>query len=219
MAQAYELAGPGIWALGFDGGDPQMLNALLGFAPATKDTGVGPSSTSPSVSSPTTSTTTGPPTSTSTSVPPASTTTAVPRPGGTATTTTSEPPTTTTPTTADGGETLHYSGIWQARTVVLSLVQTGQPLPAGTPAHVGDLREFQTNDPGFSCLAAASALGVWHFSGDDYEDVVLAQQPGDCTTAEFTFAAIGSSAMDSIEIASVSLRVIRGSTADTCRRQ
>jgi GH18 family chitinase len=113
LAQTYDFAGVGIWALGMDNNDPAMLAALSGFAPAVKDTNPGPNSTSPSSTSPppssttttapTTTTTTAPPITTST-VPPTSTTTTT-RPTGT-TTTTGPPPTTTT----TGPPVHHYAG-------------------------------------------------------------------------------------------------------------
>lgn len=42
LAGSFNIAGLGIWALGMDGNDPAMLAALLGNAPATKDSLTGP---------------------------------------------------------------------------------------------------------------------------------------------------------------------------------
>lgn len=50
LAQQYQIAGMGIWALGMDGNDPNMLAAVDGFSPAIKNTASGPTSTSTSSS-------------------------------------------------------------------------------------------------------------------------------------------------------------------------
>jgi hypothetical protein len=50
LANAFHIAGLGIWALGMDGNDPAMLAALLGDAPAAKDFQTGPTATAPSPS-------------------------------------------------------------------------------------------------------------------------------------------------------------------------
>jgi hypothetical protein len=42
LADFFQIAGVGIWALGMDGNDPAMLAALLGNAPVTKDVLSGP---------------------------------------------------------------------------------------------------------------------------------------------------------------------------------
>jgi hypothetical protein len=54
LAESSNLAGVGIWALGMDGNDPNMLSALLGFSPAVKDSMAGPAATSQSTPSTTT---------------------------------------------------------------------------------------------------------------------------------------------------------------------
>ena len=83
LATADGLAGVGIWALGMDGNDPNMVSALAGFSPATKEYSGGPvtTTTSPPTSTTTTSTST---TSTST----------------TSTTSTTEPTTSTSTSTS-----------------------------------------------------------------------------------------------------------------------
>ena len=48
LADASNLGGMGVWALGMDGNDPNLLAALAGFAPAVKDGVAGPSATTPS---------------------------------------------------------------------------------------------------------------------------------------------------------------------------
>jgi len=48
LAERFGIAGMGIWALGMDNNDPAMMAAILGNAPAKKDTLAGPTSTSAS---------------------------------------------------------------------------------------------------------------------------------------------------------------------------
>ena len=85
LAQFFHIAGLGIWALGFDGNDPAMLGALLGFAPAAKGTLAGPTATPPSVTQPSASTTTTAP------AVPAAAPAGVPTNPGASTTTTAAP--------------------------------------------------------------------------------------------------------------------------------
>lgn len=47
LANSFNVAGVGIWALGMDGNNPAMLAALLGNAPPAKDYSPGPTSTTP----------------------------------------------------------------------------------------------------------------------------------------------------------------------------
>jgi hypothetical protein len=174
LADASNLGGMGVWALGMDGNDPNLLAALAGFAPAVKDGVAGPSATTPS----------GPPGPTA----PITTTTA---PRGPQTTTTASPPATTTThpttTTTTTNPPLTYTGTWQAQTVALSLAPTSQePLVPPGPA-LGKLTGFATNDPATSCLASEAFLNVWLMSGTSNEYLVVAQSPGDCVNAEFTF--------------------------------
>jgi len=202
LAQFFGIAGLGVWALGFDGNDPQMLGALAGFAPAAKDGIAGPSA-------PTATTTTTAPPST---IPPSSVASAptptdappTTEPGIADTTPSSTmappPPTPVTPSTGGPGTTtttgagqgapgpgLRYSGIWQGQTVVLTLLPPTEALPLGTPTYLGRLTGFQSNDPSVSCLATEPALNVWQMSGDPAVDVVEAQQPQDCATANLSF--------------------------------
>ena len=109
MAQAANLAGVGIWALGMDADDASMMSALLGFSPAAKNLPSGPGATTPSVASTTSATaTTAGSTTTSTSgrsgSPGTSGTSGTP---GTETTTTETGSTTTS--TGDAGSGLDTS--------------------------------------------------------------------------------------------------------------
>ena len=112
LATSDGLGGMGIWALGMDGNDPNLLSALLGFSPAVKDYSAGidaatPASTTTTSTDPNTTTsstdpntTTSTSSSTSTSAPnwttPGSTSAAVP----TSSTTSTMVPISTTTTVA-----------------------------------------------------------------------------------------------------------------------
>lgn len=197
LAQFFNIAGLGIWALGYDGNVPQMLGALDGFAPAAKAGAAGPAT-------PASSTTSGPASivpSTNPAPEPVPTdppSATVPGPSDTAPSSTSGPvtastggseSTTTAPIGSGPGASLRYSGIWQGQAVVLTMLAPSQALPPGTPTYVGQLTGFQSNDPVVSCLAAETALDVWQLSGDPTVDFVMAQQPKDCATANFSFPA------------------------------
>jgi len=206
MAQFFSIAGLGIWALGFDGNDPQMVGALDGFAPAIKDGAAGPSaptttsttaSASPASTVPASNPAAGP---TATDAP--STTSPAPDPTSTSSTSLPVAPSTGgtgTTTTGAGlgggpGSSLRYSGIWEGQAVVLTLLPPAQNLPGGTPTYLGQLTGFQSNDPVVSCLASEPALNVWQLSSDPAVDYVEAQQPNDCVTAILSFPAGSQSA-------------------------
>jgi hypothetical protein len=173
LADASNLGGMGVWALGMDGNDPNLLSALAGLAPAVKDGVAGPSATSPS----------GPTAPITTNAPRPPTTTTASPPTTPPTTPPIHPTTTTTTTTPP----LTYTGTWQAQTVTLSLAPASQePLVPPGPA-LGKLTGFATNDPATSCLGSEAFLNVWLMSGTSNEYLVVAQSPGDCVNAEFTF--------------------------------
>jgi hypothetical protein len=64
---------------------------------------------------------------------------------------------------------------------------TKSAVPSGTPVYVGALTGFTSNDPAVSCLEKEPALKVWETSLDPSQYVVMAQDPVDCMTANFTF--------------------------------
>ena len=180
LAQSYNLAGLGIWALGMDGNDPAMLAALRGFAPAVKTTATGPGSTSGSTSGAGSTGTPGSTTSTSTTTT-SSTTTTTTAPGSTTTTT---PPGSTTTTTTTAPPTYRYSGVWGGQTVALSPV-AGADVPAGL-GYEGQLTGFSSTDPADACLAGAS-LAVWRLAVQGSPFYVEATTPTDCQNADFVF--------------------------------
>jgi spore germination protein YaaH len=191
LADANNLAGVGIWALGMDGDDPSMLSALLGFSPAVKDGDVGPQVTSQSAPAPTTSTssttTTGVPATTPAPAAgePSSTTSSVPATTVTASTVPSTTSTSSTTTTSQPTPAYHYSGDWNGQTVSLALWSTGTPPEAEAP--VGQLTGYSTNDPTTSCLMTGPNLNVEPVVGQSNEYLVVATEPGECANAVFTF--------------------------------
>jgi hypothetical protein len=212
MAQSLGLAGLGIWALGMDGNDPQMLGALLGFAPAVKDSALGPSSTSGSAAAApgTTTTTTAPnaspgsSSSTTTTTSPVVTTTTSGSPSPSSTTTTAPTSTTTTTIGYQYGGTFQSQQV-QGEKVPLTKVPPSeqQSVTTGTATLLGTLSTFTTNDPGtVSCLTAQTestapqpnTLSVYEYipNGGPAPSVAVvvassATGVGDCTDAYFTF--------------------------------
>ncbi len=190
LAQSFHAAGLGIWALGFDGNDPKMLGALLGFAPAAKNGLAGPTTTppSPAPSGTTTTTlaTTSTSTSTATSTSPSEPSSPVPTTPAPTTSTSAPPATTTTTGTSGGAPTLRYSGTWQGQQVQLTKVPPEQT-PLADLVYLGELTGFQTNDPTLSCLDGESGLSVYELSTAATQYEVIADQPTDCATATFTF--------------------------------
>jgi hypothetical protein len=179
LAQTYDLAGMGIWALGMDGNSAAMLAALRGFAPAVKTTATGPGSTSSSGPGSTSST------STTTTSTPKTTTTTTTAPGPGSTTTTTGPPASTT-TTTTAPPVFHYSGDWAGQTVALSPVGAGQ-VPGGLDL-VGQLSGFESTNPAYSCLAGAD-ISVWRLPVQGSPFYVQATTATSCMAADFVFTA------------------------------
>jgi hypothetical protein len=98
----------------------------------------------------------------------------------------------TTTTTQPASSTDTYAGTWNGGTVPLTLVTSASGPSYGTGNPTGQLTGFTTNDPALSCLASESTLNVWAVTNAPDEFVVVAQKPGDCATAEFTFTDNGS---------------------------
>jgi len=170
LADANNLAGVGIWALGMDDNDPNLLPALLGFAPAARDGLAGPTSTTPSGG-------TSPPTPVNVA-PPTATTTTVPQ----STTTSPTPPSTTTTT---GPRSFDYTGTWLGQSVTLTPAAQQPSLPISTS--IGQLLGFATNDPSTACLSSEASLSVWPSSASPDQFFVVTHTPGDCATTTFTF--------------------------------
>ena len=188
-ASSSDLAGLGIWALGMDGNNPSMLSALLGFAPAVKDSGVGPSTTTQpaSTSTSTTTSSTSSPTSTTssttTSAPP---TTITSETTSTAPSSTSTSSTSSTTTTSQPAPSYQYSGDRSGQNVTLT--PWSGSAPPETSATIGQLTGFATNSPTMACLMNESDLNVEPVPGHSNEYLVVATTPADCVNADFTFS-------------------------------
>jgi hypothetical protein len=131
LASSYGLAGDGVWALGMDGNNPEMLAAVDGSAPPVKDLPSGPSLPSASGTSQTptgTDTITTAPLPPDDSTPPTGTTTTT---ASSATTSTAEPSTTTTSTAEPSTTTTSTS---EPSTTTTSTAE-----PSTTTTSTGDL--------------------------------------------------------------------------------
>ena len=128
LAAQYGIRGVGIWALGMEQNDAQMISALNGTAPA----GGLPSGVPPTT--PTTA-----PAATSTTGPP-----------GTTTTTSTSPPATTTTTTTAPASTGTVNGASVALTPVPATSTVGLAL--------GTVTNFATTDPTYACLIGSAPL-------------------------------------------------------------
>jgi Glycosyl hydrolases family 18 len=183
MAQLFHTGGVGIWALGMDGNDPNMLAALDGFAPAAKTGAPGPVATAPSTAVAPTVTT---PSTTTTTTPPSPTTTTTTSPPTAATTTTTAPPkgsggTTTTPTP------LTYQATFDGQVVTLTKIDPQIFTNVVAITSAGTVTAFTTNDPTVSCLASANSLPVVQYANLPNDGVIEAATPDSCVTADFVF--------------------------------
>ncbi len=182
LAQAHNLAGVGIWALGMDADQSADLAALSGFAPATKTGPAGPAVTS---QSPTPGAPAAPaaPNPTPTTVAPVAPTTTTTSPPPTTTTTTTTPPPTTTTTTQ-----VLATGVWNGKAVQLHEITLASAPTVSGPA-AGQLTQFAAANPAVTCLMNTGPLYVWAVPGAPGEFLLRATTPGDCTTADFEFTA------------------------------
>jgi hypothetical protein len=178
LAAHYGVRGVGIWALGMEDDDAQMISALNGVAPAGGVGGTGPSSTSTSPVPSAPAATAAPAGTSTTSTPGAAGPTAaaaeVPAPTATSTTTTTTP---------------SITGTVDGRTVNLTPAAAGvvNPLLA-----IGTVTNFATNVRAYSCLVGGPPL-TYYVSSDGNYDVVeastTAATPPDCLTQVFIFPA------------------------------
>jgi hypothetical protein len=189
LAAKYGIRGVGIWALGMEDDDAQMIAALDGVAPAGGAGSTGPQSTS---SSPTTSLppaivsaspAAGGASGTSPANGPAATTTSV-APASTATTSSTTTSTTSTASTPSTTAAPPITGTFDGTTTTLTVVRAGA---VDSQAPLGDLTDFATSDPAYDCLANGPPLTVYPDSGLSGYDIAVATTPTDCTTADFTF--------------------------------
>jgi len=186
LANSYHVAGLGVWALGMDGNDPSMMAALLGKAPVVKNFQAAPvpagqatpaNQGQPNAGPSSTSTTTGSPAN-----PPAQN---QPAPGGSGAKPGPGTPTTTTTIPGSTQTGYSYTGTWDAQSVTLDLMSAGMGIFTGTSA--GQLTDFATSDPAFSCLDSGPTLPVYFAPGASDLYVVEAKTPSDCVEGTWEF--------------------------------
>ena len=181
MATQYGVRGVGIWALGMEDDDTQMIGALDGTAPAGGSGGSGPASTS---ASPTTTVPSAP------TAPIAAPTTPGAVPGvsapGPGPTGASSPQTTAPAPTTTTAPAPFITGTAGGRTVDLTPVDANAVNPL---LPIGSLTNFATNNPAYACLVGGPPLTYYSSLSGSY-DVVEASttnlQP-DCMTQDFVF--------------------------------
>jgi Glycosyl hydrolases family 18 len=188
MAQIFGVAGLGVWALGDDGANSGLLDALRGYAPVEKLSGDGPSSTSTSASTApvpvalppaTTSTTTALSAtqaviSVPTTTPQSSTTTSTTSPGA------------TTTTTKGTTSSFTYKAEFQGSSITMTPLAKGSSVPTGTLTLVGLTDSFSTTDPSYACLTQEKGLSIYELDGEASDEYLVAQSPTDCMAASFT---------------------------------
>jgi spore germination protein YaaH len=171
LAAHYNARGVGIWALGMEDNDGEMITALDGFAPPGGPGGTGPTATSgsppPVVPLAAGATTTTP-------------TPAGPHPvaGPASTTPATVPVTSSTTTTVPA-----ITGVFHGTTRALTTVASGN---VDRLLSLGIIYNFTTTDPAFSCLNGKS-MTVYLYGALTGRYVAVATTPTDCVTQEFTF--------------------------------
>jgi spore germination protein YaaH len=176
MTEYFGARGVGIWALGMENNDAQMIAALDGINPGPPP-GTGPQATS---SSPTPG---APPPATPAVVPaaaasPTGTAAPAPAPSGSnrsQSQQTQPPSPTTTTTTAAPFITATRTG----NTVTLTPVDASQVVRLTADGQVTD---FQTNEPAYSCLNGTTLNVFANLKG---QPVAVAATPANCVTQDF----------------------------------
>jgi hypothetical protein len=188
LAAHYGARGVGIWALGMEDDQAQMIAALDGAAPPGGPGGTGPvtTSSSPAASSP--------PVIVSASAPggraPESAHTSGPAiPSGAAPSSTSPTSSTSTSSTAQSTTTTTtpaplITGTFDGTTRHLTAVAPGS---VNTLLSLGNLTNFATADPAYACLAHSPPLAVYLYGTLSGYDVAVASAPADCVTQDFIF--------------------------------
>jgi hypothetical protein len=176
MASHYNARGVGIWALGMESNDAQMIAALDGISPgAPPGTGPQATSSSPAAGAPAP----GAPAGGGATVVagPATTTTAHPASPAAPAAPAATPPAAaaTTSTTAAPFITALRSG----KTVALTAVDASQVSRLTT---AGQVTDFQSNEPAYSCLNGATLNVFTNLKGSP---VAVAATPTDCITQDF----------------------------------
>ncbi len=164
LAEQAHAAGVGLWALGMDGGNAAIYQALLGSAHAAKyRTGPTQPAASPGVT-------------------PGAQASAGPSGGGS--------PSSGGGGGASGSASPYqYSGTWNGHNETLQPVNPSTLPGGGKGTNAGQLTGFSTNDPSAQCLSQGPALSVTELSAAPSDYVVTASKPTDCTNGTWMFQA------------------------------
>jgi spore germination protein len=204
LAARFDVRGVGIWALGMEGDDAQMIAALDGVAPVAGADSTGPVSTSSSPTSappgivsanPSGVGTPGsdyeaapagpsaplPSTSPSATAPTSPSVSATP---STASPTATSTTTTTTTSAPPAVAPRSITGVFDGGTRTLTPVSAGA---VATLVPLGNLTGFATTDPAYACLAQSPSLTVYAYGLLSGYDVAVATTPTDCVNEDFTF--------------------------------
>jgi hypothetical protein len=182
MAAYFGIRGVGIWALGMESNDAQMIGALDGLKPPAGPGGTGPGSTSASPPVVSAAAPAAPAQAQAQAAPPPAPPATHPAaPAATTTTGAASParptgiaPATTT-TTAAPQTTAERSGV----TVVLTPVAASQVVNL-TPS--GTVTNFQSTNPAYACLDGTTLNVFWNAIGHAAAEAAV---PVNCTTQDF----------------------------------
>jgi hypothetical protein len=175
LAAHYNARGVGIWALGMENNDAQMIAALDGINPGAPP-GTGPqatSSSSPAPGAPAPAAPNGGPTAAAAASAPGT----APAPQAVAPSGTGSPQPAATTTTTTAAPFIHAQRT--GTTVVLTPVDSSQVLSLTAN---GQVTNFQSNEPAYSCLNGAT-LNV--FNNLRGQPVAEAATPTNCITQDF----------------------------------
>ena len=174
MTQYFGARGVGIWALGMENNDAQMIAALDGINPGPPP-GTGPQATSssPAPGAPAPAPAAGTPTAVASG--PGTSAAPAPAAGGSSKSEPAAPAATTTTTTAAPFITAQRSG----NTITLTPVDASQVVRLTADGQVTD---FQTNEPAYACLNGTTLNVFANLKG---QPVAVAATPTDCITQDF----------------------------------
>jgi spore germination protein YaaH len=172
LAAHYNARGVGIWALGMENNDAQMIAALDGINPgAPPGTGPQATSSSPPPGAPTPAAPGGGPTAVPAAAPSANAPNAAP--SGTR----SPPPAPATTTTTAPAPFINAQRT--GKTINLTPVDASQVVRLAVDGQVTDI---QTNEPAYSCLNGTTLNVFTNLKG---QPVAVAATPTNCVTQDF----------------------------------
>lgn len=174
LAAQYNARGVGIWALGMENNDTQMIAALDGINPSAPP-GTGPPATSSSPASGAPPPASPAPTA---AAPAPSTTTTHPAASGPA-----NPPPAAPTTTTTAAPFITAQRSVGGNTITLTPVDSSQVLPLLAD---GQVFHFQTNEPAYSCLNGVTLNVFTNLKGNA---VAEAATPANCITQDFLLPA------------------------------